>query len=212
MPVPACSSWRRPTTTWRSSTATREFDPPGEVFAYCNGGFVVLACSPSAASGDAVPRAGRAARLPAGRAHADRLPAHRRAAGRRGARLRHDGRRRALQRVPPPGARLRRRRDLHDARRRVSVVAGARRRRDRAAAVVAEMTRARSVARRWRIRPRVLAAPVARCRVRSRATTPGSRSAPCTIGTHGVGHTVIGNTTDGAWPVSRLLGDTFGTR
>jgi CubicO group peptidase (beta-lactamase class C family) len=27
-----------------------------------------------------------------------------------------------------------------------------------------------------------------------------------------VGHTVIGNTTDGAWPVSRLLGDTFSTR
>jgi CubicO group peptidase (beta-lactamase class C family) len=27
-----------------------------------------------------------------------------------------------------------------------------------------------------------------------------------------LGHTVIGNTTDGAWPVSRLLGDALGTR
>jgi CubicO group peptidase (beta-lactamase class C family) len=27
-----------------------------------------------------------------------------------------------------------------------------------------------------------------------------------------VGHTVIGNTTEGAWPVSRMLGDMFGTR
>ena len=29
---------------------------------------------------------------------------------------------------------------------------------------------------------------------------------------HHVRHTVIGNTTDGAWPVSRVLGDTLGTR
>ena len=78
---------RRPSSTSRCSTATPPSSPPGERFAYCNGGFVVLALIAERASG--VPfheLVRRRVCEPAGDGR-HRVPALRRAAGRRRARL-----------------------------------------------------------------------------------------------------------------------------
>ena len=180
---------------------------PGERFSYCNGGFVVLALIAERASGVAVPRA-RAARVcaPAGMddtefLRSDELP------GRAARRLPRRRRRLAHQRVPPAGARQRRRRHLLDRRRHQRVLERALRRPDRAArAGSPRWSRPRSdvptESKRYGLgfwlhesRDVVDARGLRRGRVVSAART--------TRGT--VTHTVISNTSDGAWPIARAL-------
>ena len=85
--------------------------PPGERFAYCNGGFVVLALIAERASGVPFHELVRRPRVRAGGDGRHRVPALRRAPRRRRARL-PQRRRPEDERVPPAGARQRRRRDL----------------------------------------------------------------------------------------------------
>ena len=85
--------------------------PAGEQFAYCNGGFVVLALIAERASGVPFHELVRERVCAPGRHGRHRVPALRRAAG--AAALGYLTRRRVEdERLPPPGARQRRRRDL----------------------------------------------------------------------------------------------------
>ena len=181
--------------------------PAGERFAYCNGGYVVLALIAERASGMPFHELVRErVCAPAGMSdtaflRSDDLP------GRAAVGYRH-GRRRDDERPPPAGARKRRRRDLLDRGRHPRSLDGVLRRPDRVA---------RPGSPRW-------CARAATCPRRGGATGSGSG---CTPGgtrvmlegydagvsfrsTHdpvtGTTRTVIANTSEGAWPIAALLG------
>ena len=94
----------------RARRAPDASSPPGERFAYCNSGYVVLALIAERASGVPFHELVRAARLRARGDGRHRVPALRRAPGARRARLPRRSTAREDERVPPPGARQRRRR------------------------------------------------------------------------------------------------------
>ena len=152
------------------------------------------------------PRPGTRPGVPARRHARHRVPALRPATA--AGRHRLPARRRGIahQRVPPPSARQRRRRDLHHCRRPRLLLVGAagrpdhrsrprrgddptKQRRARPASAVSATGSASGSATTTTSSP-------------SRGTTPGCRSAASTTRTSALTSTVISNTTDGAWPVT----------
>ena len=184
--------------------------PPGERFAYCNGGYVVLAllaeraaACRSTSSCTTGLRAGRAWSTPRSCAPTS-CPGAPRSATSTSTAL-------ADQRVPPAGARQRRRRDLHDRRRRrafwAALFAGRIVPPDGGRDGAAPQRRARGADA---LRPRLLAAPDQRRRSCSRAATPACRSAALHDPTRAITYTVMSNTSEGAWPVTRVLAEYAG--
>ena len=208
-----CTSSRRPRSTSRCSTATRTAFPPGERFAYNNGGYVVLALIAERASGEPFHElVRRRVCEPAGHGR-HRVPALGRAPRARAALGYLHRRRSADERLPPARARQRRRRHLLDRRRLQRVLARALRRADRVAGLggrdgAAAQRRCRRNRTRyglgfWLHETRDVVwlegydAGVSFCRPTTR------RSA--------VTHTVISNTSEGAWPITKRLDELLGT-
>ena len=175
-----CTSSRRPSSTSPCSTGTRRSSRPDERFAYCNGGYVVLALIAERASG--VPFHELVLQRvcePAGMRdteflRSDELP------GRDCARLPRDRRRVEDERLPPAGAGQRRRRHLHHRGRRPALWTAFFAGRIVSPEWVAEMVRPRSdVARSRSARPRLLA-PRDDATGDPRRRMPASRSARST--------------------------------
>ena len=182
--------------------------PAGERFSYCNGGYVVLALIAERASGVAVPRARAPARVRAGRHARHRVPALRRAARAAPRSATSTPTAHADERLPPPRARERRRRHLLD-RRRLQLASGAR-------SSPAGSCR-RSGSPRWcgraatcpervaALRPRVLARTPRATRSMLEGYDAGVSFRASTTRSTAITYTVISNSTDGAWPLVRLL-------
>ena len=202
MPVPVHRARHGRGPTWPCSDGFPQVFEPGTGFAYCNGGYVVLALLAERGRARPVPRPGPAPRHRSRRPLPDGVPPLGRAARRRGARLpppRGPRGAAADQRPPPAGLGGRRRRHLHHGRRRADAVARAGRRQGRAPADLAEMRRVRSTAgdRAYGLGVWLEGDSV---------YLTGSDTGASFLSQHLPGRftwSVLGNATDGAWPVSR---------
>ena len=210
MPVPVHQLAETEAVPRACSTATRRSSPPGERFAYSNGGYVVLALLAERAAGtpfhDLVQqrvfdpaghgRSGVPAQRRAARRRRHRLPVRRRAADQRRCTCRC-----AAPATAAPSSAVA---DVDAFWR--ALFAGRDRARSRGWPRWSGRA-ARPTSGADAVRPRLLAvaSPTGRCSWR--ATTPACRSARSTTRRRGRTRTVVSNWSDGAWPMCKLLGD-----